>query len=160
MEQCEKNIVQVHQDLLLGRRSTPLKYGFKAFEIGPLAFPLFSVTDEERKKNWEAVALLQVDASREYTTNKRFRKLCRLFKHDQKLNQQEQNSCLLTTQTLKELRHLITLIHTQRRDWLTISYDQQIQFIEKGKKNVKLLKTRIKALTKELRKTIPMKHTS
>lgn len=153
IEQCEKRITQVHQDLVHGRRSTPLKYGFKAFEIGPIALPLFSATDEGKRKNWEEVALLQVDVSREYNTNKRFNRACRSLKEDHKLFQQEKKLCLLTKQTLKQLKLLTTLIHTQRRDWFTISREQQIQFIEKGNKSVTMLKARMKDFAKELQKS-------
>lgn len=149
-EQCEKQISRIRQEIKQGLRSSHLKYGFKAYEIGPIALPISTVSEEQKRAIWKEAALMQVEAKRVYTTNKRYRKFCRSEDLDRK-------SCLLMKQTLKELKRAITMIHTQRRDWSNISYDQQVLFVSKEKKKVKLLKTRTKLLAKILKKAMKNK---
>jgi hypothetical protein len=57
-------------------------------------------------------------------------------------------------QTLKELKRAITMIHTQRRDWSKVNYDQQKQFLSKAKLKVKVLRTRTNMLAKIIKKLL------
>lgn len=154
MEKFEKRTAQVHQELLLGRRSTHLKYGFKAFQIEPTAVPESTSTYMEKKRIWEAVALLQVDANREYATNKRIRKICRLFKQQYTPYEQVRTICLLAKQTLKELKLLTAQIHVRRRNWSTVLRDQQTQFIKQGYSHLELQRIHMKRIRQEMRKTV------
>ncbi|KAL4219925.1 hypothetical protein ACF0H5_020337 [Mactra antiquata] len=140
---CEKQISRIMQEIAHGWRKAHLKYGFKAYIIGPRALKISTVSESDKKKLWENVALLQVDAKRTYTTHKRYRKFCR---------RQRTSYCIDMRKSIKTLKETITKIHTQRRDWLKLTYDQQLNFVTKGRNNVKLLKTRIIILAKELRK--------
>ncbi|XP_053403690.1 uncharacterized protein LOC123554809 isoform X2 [Mercenaria mercenaria] len=78
VEGIEKQISRIRQELQHGLRSSHLKYSFKAYEIGPNALPMSTVSQEDMRKNWKDVALLQVEAKRTYTTNRRYRKVAKM----------------------------------------------------------------------------------
>lgn len=146
IDQYEKQIIRTRYELQHGMRTSHLRYGFKAYEIGPIAYALTTVTDTERKHRWEQVALLQINAERVFLTYRRYRKTCRSFESTNKY-------CLLMIQTLKELKKTVTVIHTQRRDWSNIKEPQvQELFIREESKKVKLLKSRANMLAKTIKK--------
>ncbi|XP_060584450.1 uncharacterized protein LOC132740544 [Ruditapes philippinarum] len=147
VKQVEKQISRIRHELQNGMRSPHLKYIFKDYEIGPIALPVSTVTKEERQRLWQEVALLQIEVKRTYSTNRRYRKFCLTKVSHQKY-------CVLMKQTLKELKRAITMIHTQRRDWSKINYDQQKQFLSKAKLKVKVLRTRTNMLAKIIKKLL------
>jgi len=65
-----------------------------------------------------------------------------------------QKYCLLELQTLKALKKTISVIHTQRRDWLQIPYEQQIHFISEGRMKIKTWADRLRTISKQLNKII------
>lgn len=70
---------------------------------------------------------------------------------------QRDKYCLHMRKFIKDLKETITQIHTRRRDWLKTSHEQQVSFVKNGKNYVKLLKTQIIILAKELRKMMKKK---
>lgn len=145
VDQYEKDIARIRHEILHGLRTSHLRYGFKAYEIGPISYSLTTVSEAEMKQRWEEAALLQVKAERVYLTHRRYRSLCRKLESPNKY-------CLLMIQSLREIKRTITGIHTQRRDWAKLDYDHQVQFIREETKTVKLLKTRVNMLAKILKR--------
>lgn len=62
--------------------------------------------------------------------------------------------CLLTKQTIKELRKTITHVHTQRRDWTKLIYESQIAFITTLRSKLNLLDNRMRMVSSFLRKAM------
>ncbi|KAH3807260.1 uncharacterized protein LOC127836261 [Dreissena polymorpha] len=143
VEECENAIEKVRRELQQGVRHSHLKYSFKAYEIGPIAMSLQSVSDKDKQQAWEQIALVQVEAKRLYNRNKRYRKFCKSTTLYGKY-------CKHALEMVKELKKLNTHIHTQRRDWLKMPYEKQIEVINSGKRNIKLYTNTMRTVSKQL----------
>lgn len=161
---CESNITRIRQELKAGLRNSHLRYGFKSYEIirpddeqhvmpsqGPSLTLRSSITIEEKKReNWEDVAVLEIEAKRICTENRKYRKFC-LTKTEKDIY------CLMLKQTLWTLKQAATKIHAQRREWSQLTFYQQCMFVTKEKQKLKLLKDRMKWLVRGIR--LDMKET-
>jgi len=104
--------------------------------------------------NWTAVIVSFVMTSFRYLPNSfTFSLQCRSGSSTTKT----QKYCLLTKQTLRELKKTITQVHTQRRDWNTLDYDKQIDFITSLRSKLTLLGKRMRLVAKHLRKAMRSK---
>lgn len=144
---CEKKIQRVKNEIRSGRRESHLKYGFKEYEIpkGPIALPLTTVTEEQKRRSWEEVTLLQVEAKRVYVTYKRYRKICRS-------SRKTYSACPVVKHSLREVKKAISRIRSERLNWLSKSYEDQQLFITRGKQLVKNLRVTLKVVVKSLKK--------
>lgn len=143
----EQKIQRIKSDIKSGRKEPHLKYGFKEYEIpkGPIALPLTSVTEDQKRKSWEEVTLLQIEAKRVYVTYKRYRKTCRSAKDVSR-------ACPVVKYTLKEVKNVMQRIHTERKQWASKPYEDQQLFIVRGKQLIKNLRVTLKVVVKSLKK--------
>lgn len=149
----EHSINKLREDLLLKRLNTHLKYGFKTYEIGPIALPFSSVPEDAVHENWNNVSLLQVESERAYVTNKRYRKQCR---NRDSANTKLRKFCPLIKHALMELKRARITIRTQRRDWNQLSFEEQTTFINTYRISVKKLKMSLKMTTKEVKRELKL----
>lgn len=147
LEECEEKIKHIKNEINAGRRESHLQYGFKEYEIpkGPITLPLSSITEDDKRRSWENVTFLQVQAKRIYVTYKRYRKACRSAKDVNR-------ACPVIKHSLTEVKTIMKRIHTERKNWSSKPYEDQQLFISRGRQMLKNLKVTLKVVVKSLKK--------